>query len=78
MYTDIVWYRNPRFHVPPEITHLVDLYLRAMRGEATGVGIGAMGFLPDAGGIQDQAAVILDMMDIIGAAIRELSHALRP
>jgi len=57
------WRRNPRLVVPPGAQHAVRLYWRHKGGMATGP-------LPDAGGINDQAAWLMAAFNLLAGLER--------
>lgn len=71
----MVWLSNPRHQVPEDCHRMVDLFLRGLDVEAFGAGasgLSAMKFLPDEGGINDQACTIDTAFLIIGQVVRGL------
>ncbi len=57
----MLWRCNPRLVLPPAALHAVRLYARHRGGMAPGP-------LPDAGGINDQAAWLMEAFGVLGAA----------
>lgn len=68
---EMEWRVNPRLACPPGALHAVRLWFQS-RG-----GMGGAGPLPDAGGLNDQAAWLMHAFNLIAAADDEWSEAER-
>ncbi len=62
------WRGNPRLAVPPAAMHAVRLYYRNKGGMAPGP-------LPDAGGVNDQAAWLMTAFGVLAAVEAEWEEA---
>jgi len=60
---EMIWRRNPRLVVSPGAMHAVRLYYQHKGGMAPGP-------LPDAGGVNDQAAWLMAAFNILGGIER--------